>query len=140
MDLNEKRGSQLKRFQNAGLDDACSFLLCLNSNARVASYIYIFSLKNVFDSGKNRRDPLPCFPRPRDTQCKAPLQRTEFICAVLPPRVLPMHLMGGGGGGTQCVNLCNRVSYSTPCPLVPPRKQAITGFMRVHKFPLPLRQ
>lgn len=41
-------------------------------------------------------------------------------------------------GGTHWADLCNRASYSTPCPLVPPGKQATAGFMRVHQLTLGL--
>lgn len=44
----------------------------------------------------------------------------------------------GGKGGTHWADLRNRVHYSTPCPPVPPGKQAIAGFMRVHEFTLEL--
>lgn len=72
--------------------------------------------------------------------CPWPLYEDGVFCVALLPWPPMRYLMGGKKGRTCLADLRNRGSYSTPCPLVPPGRQAIAGFMRVHQFPLEMGQ
>lgn len=147
-------GYNQKRFQNASLDNASLYGVLTvhrDSFSNTARCSLPFT-SDIQGSGHSKHASCCCFlnsksrvvsnsQTPESTQYEVPACRlctkTEFCRAAFVPWVLLRCLMGGKGG-THWADLRNWVHYSTPCPPVPPGKQAIAGFMRVPEFTLEL--